>query len=163
MSLPDNLELLKLEAAGLSRAEIAKKFKVTHQAVSYRLGKIGEHKRISGVSKAISLLPWDLSQRDNKKKLAGQASFAGLRTLLRARLGEDVSDRAREDLRAFLNHVSTGKVLTLDDRLGFIYIPREEFDGNMVIRWPKRAPRTAENLRYFELPKHEELTRLMPT
>ncbi|MEU4492609.1 hypothetical protein AB0F96_03855 [Streptomyces sp. NPDC023998] len=136
MVLPDNLTLLKHNAAGMTEPEMAKLYGVSQQAVAWRLNGLGVYKK-GRKAPVMSLLPWDISAHPDKKRLSNQNSFAGLRSFLRKKFGEELSDRAEIDLRAFLRHLEAGEVLTFDEGQGFIYVPRSSEDGNLAIRWPE--------------------------
>jgi len=139
-ALPDNLTLLKHDAAGMTEGEIAAKYGVSQQAVAWRLNGLGVFKK-GRKAPVMALLPWDLSARPDKRKLSNQNGFAGLRSFLRRKFGEELSTRAQVDLRAFLGHIEAGEVLKLDEQRGFIYVPRSDADGNLVIRWPEGQER----------------------
>lgn len=154
MNLPDNAELLKLEEAGLTHQEIAERYGVTRQAVTWRFNDMGEFKRgkLQDVTEA---MPWALSDHPAKKALWKQAAFLGLRAFLRERLGMDVSDRSRQALKAFLNRVENGEVLTVEDR-GACYVARDrDLDGDLAIRWPADVPKD-ERVELFELVRRSD-------
>ncbi|WP_338781754.1 hypothetical protein [Streptomyces sp. DG1A-41] len=126
----------------MTHQEIADIYGVTRQAVTKRFNlDMGEYKRgrLQDVTKA---LPWDLAAHPAKSKLKDQESFLGLRAFLRAKLGITLSDRSKQALRAFLNHIMSGEVLTLDDAQGARYVRRDVRDiPDLVIRWPEDVPR----------------------
>ncbi|MCX5009154.1 DUF6192 family protein [Streptomyces sp. NBC_00638] len=104
-----------------------------------RLKKMGI-RRIGSGSPISNALPWDIEHHPGKRRLINQAPFRGLRYYLRKRMGEPLSERAEMDLRAFRNRVEEGHVLALVEGDGFVYVPREERDGDLVIRWPEDTP-----------------------
>jgi hypothetical protein len=153
--LPDNAELLKLEAAGLTHSEIAKKYGVSRQAVTKRFNDMGEYRR-GPLQDVTAVLPWDVANHPAKAKLWRQQPYVGLRALLRERMGAEVSPRSRAALRAFLNHVQNGEVLNLDDVQGAHYVPRDpERDGSLVVRWPEGVPQD-ERTPLFHLPAAQD-------
>lgn len=147
--LPSDYELLKLVAANWTTQQIADRYGVTRQGVEYRLHNLNIRKK-GPKSLITSILPWDITNHPKKRSLTNQAPFRGLRYFLQKRKGERLSNRAELDLRAFLNHVRDGKVLALDDSRGFVMVPREPRDGNLVVRWPEGVPQGPE-VAYFEL------------
>ncbi|WP_406305792.1 hypothetical protein OHA61_30805 [Streptomyces sp. NBC_00885] len=150
MVLPDNLTLLKLEAAGKTHDQIAEEYKVTRQAVTYRFNQLERYKK-GPKALLLSILPWDISERPDKKRLSNQVGFEGLRNFLKKRTGQDLSPRGQESLRAFLGHMEAGEVLTLDEELGFVYVERVSDDGNLVIRWPEGEEREKPSPKVVEM------------
>ncbi|MEU9404764.1 hypothetical protein AB0E08_03475 [Streptomyces sp. NPDC048281] len=142
-TLPDNAELLKLEEAGLSHAEIAAMHDVSRQAVTKLFNNMGEYVR--GPVQAITdALPWDIAALPAKDRLRDQDAYIGLRAFVREQLGADVSPRSQVSLRAFLNHIANGEVLELDPNHGARYVKRDpQRDESLVIRWPAEVPRDA--------------------
>ncbi|MFD8886436.1 hypothetical protein ACFV0H_28565 [Streptomyces erythrochromogenes] len=155
MGLPDNYELLALEEAGLSHQEIADKYHVTRQAVTWRFDNHLKIKKRAHFQEVTALMPWDVASHPAKDRLKQQAAFLGLRAYLRKRLDMDVSARSAQAMRAFLNRVSNGEVLAVGVT-GAHYVPREAADGNLVIRWPADEPRPEERLELFELEESEQ-------
>ncbi|MGW2919511.1 hypothetical protein ACWDBF_16810 [Streptomyces angustmyceticus] len=148
--LPDNVDLLKLEEAGLTHAEIAKQYNVTRQAVTWRFTNMGEYKR-GPLQDVTANLPWDLANHPAKEKLWRQQPFLGLRAFVRERLGAEVSPRSQLALRAFLNRVEKGEVLAVDAAKGAHYVDRDPLrDGSLVIRWPDEVPKDGRAM-LFEL------------
>ncbi|MEV6419047.1 helix-turn-helix domain-containing protein [Streptomyces sp. NPDC051662] len=149
--LPDNAELLKREALGMSRAEIAAEFGVSRQAVAKRFNDMGKYSR-GPIQDVTAALPWDIANHPAKKKLWAQQPYLGLRAFLRQRMGAEVSQRSQLALRAFLNHVVQGEVLDLHETQGAHYVPRDpERDGELVIRWPRSVPLDDERKALFRL------------
>ncbi|MFC4501737.1 MULTISPECIES: hypothetical protein [Streptomyces] len=137
-ALPESdLELRKLLSAGFNGEAIAARYNVGPSAVYNRFNRMGISLKGPG-SPVSSALPWDIARHPDKRRLTNQAPFRGLRYFLQKRMGEKLSERAELDLRAFLNKVRSGYVLALQDDVGFAYVPREDRDGNLVVRWPTR-------------------------
>ncbi|MFI5877546.1 hypothetical protein ACIBAH_35005 [Streptomyces sp. NPDC051445] len=138
-ALPESdLELQKLLSAGMNGVEIASIYGVDETAVYHRLRTMNIH--LKGPNSPVaSVLPWDIANHPDKRRLTNQAPFRGLRYYLQAQMGEKLSERAQLDLRAFLNRVRDGHVLALLDGQGFTYVPRTPEDRNLVVRWPKSA------------------------
>ncbi|MEU6704736.1 hypothetical protein [Streptomyces wuyuanensis] len=134
-TLPDDLELRKLSAAGKTDQEIADDYGVTSQAVAYRLNRLGVFRKGPRTA-VLQSMPWDLSCHPRKRELTRQRTFLGLRYFVMKRLGQDVSENAERDLRYFMHHVINGEVLTLHPERGFVYVPRATEDGSLVVRWP---------------------------
>ncbi len=155
MVLPSDYELQKLLSAGLNETQIAKQFGVTQQAVGNRLNYI-EIYRKGPKSPVSSVIPWDISQHPEKKRLTQQASFRGLRGYVRNKMGETLTERAKLDVRAFLNRVRQGYVLDLMDGPGFAYVPREASDGLLVVRWPEGVPRDGRTALLEDNDRHAE-------
>lgn len=150
-TLPDNLELLTLDAAGKSHQEIADKFGVTRQAVQKRFSAMGLH--IKGPKGRLAAsLPWDIAGREDKRRLKNSTPFHGLRAFLRVRFGEQLTARSQVALSHFESHLKAGEVLALFDGEGFVYVPRRAADGDLVVRWPKGATRTPAQDALFALP-----------
>jgi hypothetical protein len=137
--LPDNAKLLMMEAAGMTHAQIAETYKVSRQAVTKRFNAMGEYSQASN-REVTAVIPWDLRNHPGKHRLKDSEEYQGLRAFLRERMGLPVSPRSRLALKWFMNHVESGEVLTLDAERGVRYVPREERDGSLVIRWPEDEP-----------------------
>ncbi|MEU5577793.1 hypothetical protein ABZ791_10675 [Streptomyces huasconensis] len=144
----EDIELLKLEALGLSYVEIAKQYGVSRQAVQKRFGLMGVYVRAAHRS-VTEILPWDLSDHPAKDKIKRSESFMGLRAFIRKRVGAEVSDRSELALRTFMNHVRADEVLHLDPVTGPVWVRRNSKDGTMVIRWPEDVTRD-ERVQLFE-------------
>ncbi|MFB7782057.1 hypothetical protein ACFC1D_04970 [Streptomyces vinaceus] len=155
MGLPDNYRLLALEEAGLSHQQIADRYNVTRQAVTWRFDNHLKIKKRAHFQEVTSLMPWDVASHPAKDRLKGQAAFLGLRAYLRRRLDMEVSPRSEQALKAFLNRVSHGEVLAVGDT-GAHYVSREAADGNLVIRWPAGVPRYEERVELFQLELPEQ-------
>ncbi|MFI2031387.1 hypothetical protein [Streptomyces buecherae] len=141
--LPDDETLRKLLAT-MGRAEIAKQYGVSPQAVSYRRGLFNEN--LKGRNARLNrLLPWDLSEHPKRREFMDQYSFRGLRAYMRERNGEELGGSARSDRKSFVNHIRGGEVIALDLELGFIYVPRESRDDSLVVRWPSDVPLPKES------------------
>lgn len=142
------MEIHKLLSAGWDQERIGERFGVDQSAVSHRLGRMGI--RLKGPqSKTTAALPWNLADHPDKRRLVNQAPFRGLRYFLRKRDGQELTERAEKDLKAFLNRIQEGQVLALLDGAGFAYVPREDGDGDLVVRWPEGAPRDPQRLSPF--------------
>ncbi|MGW0575789.1 hypothetical protein ACWD25_07420 [Streptomyces sp. NPDC002920] len=140
-TLPDNAELLKLEEAGVSHAEIAAEYGVSRQAVTKLYNNMGTYLTEPVVQDVTSALPWDLAKLPAKSKLRDQDAYIGLRAFLRQQMGAEVSPRSQVSLRAFLNHVADGEVLELHRDHGARWVKRDPVrDGSLVIRWPEDVP-----------------------
>lgn len=139
-ALPESdLELQQLLSAGLTGVEIARSYHVTPEAVYKRFDKMGiKHK--GPESPVTAVLPWDIANHPEKRRLTNQAPFRGLRYYLMRRMGQSLSERAEADLKAFLNRVRNGDVLELAEGAGFRYVSRQPSDGRLVIRWPDGIP-----------------------
>ncbi|MCY0963013.1 hypothetical protein [Streptomyces sp. H27-H5] len=156
-ALPGNLELQKLLAAGSTHAEIAQMFGVERQAVTKRVNGWGEYKKGENAPVTASM-PWRIADRPDKVRLTNQAAYRGLRLYLGWRLGEDrkpLSERAKKDLRLFLEKINNGLVLTLDDSQGFVYVDRTPEDGRLVVRWPEGVKRDEKRSALLSLPNNK--------
>ncbi|MCY0941900.1 hypothetical protein [Streptomyces antarcticus] len=156
--LPDNVELLKLQEAGLTHQEIADRFAATRQAVTLRFNEMQKYSR-GPLRKVTESIPWDLSDPVLKRKVWSQEPYMGLRAFVQGRLGAEVGRRSELALKAFLNRVTKGEVLCLDSERGVHYVPRDpQQDGDLiVIRWPAGVPRD-ERWRLFELPADDAMS-----
>lgn len=155
MKLPDNVELLKLQEADLSHQEIADRFGVTRQAVTWRFNQLNKFSR-GPLRKVSECIPWDLSDPRLKRKVWSQEPYMGLRAFIQTRLGAEVGRRSELALKAFLNRIAKGEVLTLDPEHGVHYVQRDpERDGALVIRWPAEVSRD-ERAKLFERDAGEE-------
>lgn len=136
MNGPDDLELRKLALAGASQAELAERYGVTQQAISKRLVALGIVRR-GTATPVLRSMPWDLAGHPDKRRILNGRPFNGLRYFVAKRLGDELSERAEADRQTFIRKVNNGLVLTLDEAKGFVYVPRTETDGDLVIRWPE--------------------------
>ncbi|MEV5913358.1 hypothetical protein AB0M00_31210 [Streptomyces chartreusis] len=134
--LPNDVELLKREAAGLSHAEIAAEFDVSRQAVTKRFNAMEKYAR-QEYREVAKLLPWDLTIHPERDAISKDESFMGLRAWVRQRLGYKVSARSELALRVFWAHLDAGEVLELDPAQGVQWVRRDpERDKDLVVRWP---------------------------
>lgn len=139
--LPEDSELLKLEAAGLTHQEIGKKYDVSRQAVTKRFNAMDKYAR-QEYRDVTPLLPWDVKTYPAKDAISRDESMIGLRAFLRQRAGNTLTARAELALKVFWFHVQAGEVLNLDPVQGVQWVPRDEKrDGSLVIRWPEDVPR----------------------
>ncbi|MGV9693342.1 ImmA/IrrE family metallo-endopeptidase [Streptomyces sp. NPDC003444] len=138
--LPDNHELLKLHRDGLSDEEIAARFGASHQAVNKRLKDLGIYTRPhSAAAKALVEAAWPSSEGARRSKLSALAPGRSLYAYLRWRLNDPkLSPRQLTEARRFEARLRRDNVvLDLAAAEGaWVYRPREEHDGLMVIRWP---------------------------
>ncbi|MFD8018933.1 hypothetical protein ACFV6G_00690 [Streptomyces lavendulae] len=153
--LPDNVQLLMLQEAGKTHQEIADEYHTTRQAVTWRFNEMEKYSR-GPLRQVTESIPWDISDRDLKRKVWKQEPYMGLRAFVQSRLGAEVGRRAELALKAFRNRVSRGEVLALDAERGVHYVSREPADGNLVIRWPADMPQDDEQVKLFELEAPEE-------
>ncbi|MFD7605166.1 hypothetical protein ACFWAN_32625 [Streptomyces mirabilis] len=131
---------MKLEEAGFSHAEIARRYDVSRQAVTKLYNNMGEYSR-GPVRDITDALPWDIARHPAKEKFRDQDAYIGLRAFLRLKLGAEVSRRSQVSLSTFLNHVQNGEVLELHPVHGARYVKRDPMiDGSLVIRWPEDVP-----------------------
>lgn len=151
--LPDNLTLNKLLMQNLTPAQIAARYGVTPEAVTYRMrNHLGIH-TYAERSPALSQMPWDLAALPDRAALMLVGPFRGLRRLVTHRLDGQKPDLY---LRAFLNAVERGNVLALVGGR-WAYVPRCEADGDLVVRWPEGAPAPTEiQKRLFARPTDTE-------
>ncbi|MFJ3634642.1 hypothetical protein [Streptomyces sp. NPDC090112] len=152
--LPDNVQLLMLQEAGKSHQEIADEYRTTRQAVTWRFNEMEKYSR-GPLKQVTESIPWDISDRDLKRKVWKQEPYMGLRAYVQTRLGAEVGPRAELALKAFRNRIARGEVLALDPVRGVHYVPRDPSDGNLVIRWPADVPRDDDRAALFELPQPE--------
>ncbi|GGU71487.1 hypothetical protein GCM10010275_02000 [Streptomyces litmocidini] len=138
--LPEDSELLKLEAAGFTHAEIGAQFGVSRQAVTKRFNAMGRYAR-QEYRNVTPILPWDLATHPAKGAISKDHSMMGLRAFLRQRMNSKVTARSELALRSFWTHVQAGEVLDLDPVQGLRWVRRDDKrDGSLVIRWPEGVP-----------------------
>ncbi|MFE9660323.1 hypothetical protein [Streptomyces sp. NPDC005955] len=160
--LPNDLELLELEAAGLKHWEIGDRYNVSRQAVTKAFNNMDVYRR-GAFHAATARLPWDVAAHPAREAIKDSEAFAGLRALVRERMGVELSDRSRRSLRAFFYNVNSGRVLTLAPE-GPVWARRRDSDGDMVIRWPEGAPApTPGEVRLFSLaPTGDDMPEMHP-
>jgi transcriptional regulator with XRE-family HTH domain len=150
--LPDDWVLLqKRDAEGYSGKEIAALYGVSPQAVSNRFKKM--RRANPGF---LHVLPWRLRQGD-------KALYAALRLKahIQERRGEELSHTALKRLRDWRERLRRDHVVLdyqpVDVGSPWLYVPREEIDNELVIRWPAEAePPTAQQRGLLELPPRQE-------
>ncbi|QNJ42030.1 hypothetical protein [Streptomyces buecherae] len=139
MPLPNDHILLQEFYAGLTPVALAEKYGVTRQGVQWRLNKLGIY--IQGDNARINqLLPWNLSGHPRKRAYMQQRSYRGARAYMQRQQGQELSQRAVDDLEAFERRLSAGQILAFDPESGFSYVQRTPEDGNLIFRWPSEAP-----------------------
>ncbi|MFE6226885.1 hypothetical protein [Streptomyces sp. NPDC057854] len=149
--LPGDSELLRLEAAGLTHAEIAARYDVSRQAVTKRFNQMDRYPR-QQFRDVTAVLPWDISTYPAKHEITHNESMIGLRAFLLQQAGSELSGRHTLALRVFTSHVKAGEVLELDPVQGLRWVQRDEVrDGSLVIRWPEGVPQD-ERTAMFRLP-----------
>jgi hypothetical protein len=138
--LPEDSELLKLEAAGFTHAEIGAQFGVSRQAVTKRFNAMDRYAR-QEYRDITPMLPWDLTTHPAKDAISKDESMIGLRAFLRQRMNTKVTKRSELALHVFWFHIKAGEVLDLDPVQGVRWVQRDEKrDGSLVIRWPEGVP-----------------------
>ncbi|MET9901878.1 hypothetical protein [Streptomyces sp. NPDC006446] len=151
--LPENDTILQeMLIAGFKEVEIAKFYGVGVSTVSMRLAKMGI-RRIGPKSPVSAAIPWDITSHPEKRRFINQTCFRGLRCFVRKQMGEKLSERSEHDLKVFLNRIRGGNVLALVEG-GFAYVPRQESDGSLVIRWPENVPHNA-HVALFDCGAHQ--------
>ncbi|MFF5433432.1 hypothetical protein ACFY5K_25790 [Streptomyces griseofuscus] len=136
--LPDDLTLMVDRHRGLDQGDIAKKYNVSPQAVSERFGRMGIRERGAG-SPVTSLMPWDLSDHPEKRKLVNSSAYRCARDYLRKKRGERMSDRAAVRAESFERRLADGFVLSFTDDLGFHFSKRKPGEV-LIFRWPEGMP-----------------------
>jgi predicted DNA-binding protein YlxM (UPF0122 family) len=148
-TLPDDWVLLQMrDAEGYSEAEIAAEYGVTRDAVSKRFKRMGHPSR-QGFR---DVLPWPIPQRHHALYAAQR-----LKAHIKERRGESLSETALKRLRDWQERLQRDGVVldyTNDDSGNpWRYLPREESDNRLVIRWPADSgPPTELQRRLLELP-----------
>ncbi|WJV49925.1 hypothetical protein [Streptomyces flavofungini] len=137
-TLPDDSTLIELSLADYSDTDIARMYGVTQQAVTKRLAAMNIQRRgAKGASSIVArYLPWDISGRDDVKRLNNQAAYTGLRYFIREKLEGRLTPRGEFAVGVFKRNLMKGFVVDFDDAEGFVYRERRKEDGNLVVRWP---------------------------
>ncbi|WP_435270916.1 hypothetical protein [Streptomyces sp. 1222.5] len=137
--LPENPELLKLYRNGYSDAEIAERFNCTPQAVNARLVAMGLRRYRQKVTSLLeSAWPTAETRRGDFVRLN---RYRDLCSFLRWRLDDpDLTENQIRGAKRFERAIRDGHcVLDFqpDSDEPWAFVPREESDGHMVIRWPQ--------------------------
>lgn len=138
--LPDDSILLReRDFEGLSLTEIAERHKVSKSAVSQRFTKMG---RPFGGNAALDyqvLLPWKIQREHLPLDAANR-----LRSHVRYRSGIEVAETAKRRLENWWTRLrAEGTVLIYvpdADGSPWQYVPRQESDGSLIVRWPEDMP-----------------------
>ncbi|MDH6705394.1 hypothetical protein P3T27_002104 [Kitasatospora sp. MAA19] len=156
-SLPGDAELSRLYVLGFTNQEIADRYEVTHQAVHFRLKKIGIM-REPIINKANSLIAMAWKVQATREPGSHHQTFPAqsLKAWIRLRLGDDqLSDRQRITAENFEKRLRReGAVLDYDPNSGFSYVPRRPEDGRLALRWPASAEKpSGRDLEVLMLPE----------
>ncbi|MGW2448949.1 hypothetical protein [Streptomyces sp. NPDC001675] len=137
--LPPNPELQRLYQAGFKDAEIAKMFGATPQAVNSRLVAMGLRQYRQKVT-AILENAWPNSET-RRGDFVKFNRYRDLCCFLRGRLGDEkMTANQKRGAERFERAVRKGNhVLDFqpDSEEPWRFVPREDSDGRMVIRWPR--------------------------
>lgn len=144
--LPDDAILLAArDFEGLSLEQIAERYKVTIQSVSMRFTKMGRPFRPS-MPAYREFVPWQI----RKEHQALDATLR-LRSHIKAQLDLPIPESAARRLENWHARLrSEGVVLMYrpdTDSQPWHYVPREESDGALIIRWPEDMPPPTERQR----------------
>lgn len=156
-------EIEALEAKGFTQAEIAKIVGITESGVSWHLRHTGGKPRETLVERIKKSLPWEIT--------GDQVQATPYREVLLhleyCEVGyEKMSPRKREKLRAFYNKlIEYSTVVLYDPKIqprpgqkygGFEYVPREETDGDLILRLDKNTQVPEDGRAKWSLPPREE-------
>jgi hypothetical protein len=152
--LPSDAELAKLFAFGKSQKEIAEEYEVTIQAVNLRFHKIGLH-RVPYARQASQLIDSIWPERLGREH-HGKTAEMIFRAYVRKQLGDKQLSHRQELQAAQFLRVVTEKLVVLTYDLdapdGWAFIPREDSDLNLVVRYPEGfRPAEGMNYRVLEL------------
>ncbi|MFD4608291.1 hypothetical protein ACFWOT_09265 [Streptomyces sp. NPDC058440] len=141
-SLPDNSTLLKFYRDGLSDAEIAEAYGVSVQAVNKRFARMDiERKPWTNTATAILNTAWPTTKDFKRSEYTHLNRARSLFAFMRWRLGDPtLTDRQLREAERFGMYVRTKKVVLgfdLSSKNPWVWLPREESDGNLVLRWPE--------------------------
>lgn len=159
--LPDNETLLRYYREGLTNAQIAEAYGVTHQAVTFRFTKMGiERKPEKNTATAIIEAAFPSSEI----RRSDYTQFNRARQLfsfIRWRLGDEtLSERQVASAKKLATHeLTNGVVLALDveSKPPWVWLPRTPADGRLILRWPdgRELPK-GPHLKAITLPRLEE-------
>ncbi|MFJ8946339.1 hypothetical protein ACIRG4_24425 [Streptomyces sp. NPDC102395] len=137
--LPPHSELQELYRNGLSDAEIAKIFDVTVQAVNARRVAMGLRKYRQMVT-GVCEMAWPAAET-RRGDFVHLNRYRDLGCFLRWRLGDpEMTANQKRGAERFERTIREGNcVLDFqpDSNEPWSFVPREESDGHMVIRWPE--------------------------
>ncbi|MFJ8699450.1 hypothetical protein [Streptomyces ardesiacus] len=159
--LPDDDVLIRLYRDGVKDEEIASMYGVTHQAVSFRFGRMGL-KRKPYISTATAILEaaypssGDFKRSDYTQLNRGRQLFS----FMRWRMGDPkLTPRQRKLAQEFLTYVQENDVVVSLDptaKTPWVWLPREPQDGDLVLRWPPaREKPKGDHLKAITLPEVE--------
>ncbi|MFF1908634.1 hypothetical protein [Kitasatospora sp. NPDC058218] len=138
--LPSDAEMSKLFALGVSDRDIADKYGVTTQAVSWRWKKLGLQRNaiIDEVSELVGSV-WSVVSHPGAGSHHKTSKAQSLRYYLRVRLGDkELSDRNLATAASFEKTMRRrGHVLDYSREDGFFFVPRTPDDEDFIIRWPR--------------------------
>jgi len=163
--LPPDPLLLKLVRSGLSNKEIARRYGVSHQAVSKKVRALGMRRRpVSDEVNAGLRQRWDIYSNPGKDSHHSRHSAKALKAWLRYRLGDPkLSDKQLTLAKTWIRELrERDEVLCYDRDLpdGWYYRPRRPEDDRLIVDWPADLPFPDERFRKaLELPTDSELER----
>jgi transcriptional regulator with XRE-family HTH domain len=160
--LPDNETLIKWRYIdGLSDEQIAKAAGVSIQAVNKRWKE--PRKPHTNAAKAILDAAWPTTKDFKRSEYTHFGRAKELMYFMRWRLGDKtLSDTQLRLARRFHAYcVTHNAVLSFDLEAGpnpWVYVPREERDGRLVLRWPdNREKPKGQYLKAITLPPEGEV------
>ena len=142
--LPPDSELTSMFHMGLTNQEIADYFKVSRQAVSKRLVRLGLVRRpYSDRANKIIGRAWKIKNTKTKTSHHCKIEIKYLRWLLRRNLGDQLNDDQNGRLDRWIQRIKEQNIILCYDPNtlhGFYYRERQLEDGDLAMDWPRDVP-----------------------
>ncbi|MGV9364501.1 hypothetical protein [Amycolatopsis sp. NPDC003731] len=156
-------EIQELLNKGFDRAEIMTIIGISNAGITYHLKYTGGEPELSLVERVKKLLPWDIT--GDQVRAAPYRNAQWHLEFMEAG-DEALTPDKRRKLRGFYKKLEEFKMVVRYDPAipprpgqrfgGFEYVPREESDGDSILRFDEHTPVAEEDRDRWKLPPRED-------